>query len=233
MISIIIPALNEEKNLKTLLESIKNQDSFGDYEIILADAGSEDKTISVAKSYNCIVVRGGLPARGRNEGSKIAKGEWLVFLDADTILPQAFFKNSFLEIEKRGLQIASCQWTTISGNKKSDFYLNLFYNKPVLFLENILPHGADGIFIKKEIFEKIGRFDESVKLAEDHYMVRQAAKIARFGIIRSSKVLVSERRFQIDGWIRTGIKYLLCELHMIFWGPVRSNIFNYKFNHYK
>ena len=63
MLSIVIPALNEEKYLPLLLESIKRQ-SFFDYEIILADAGSKDKTIEIAKKYNCVIVGGGLPANG-------------------------------------------------------------------------------------------------------------------------------------------------------------------------
>ena len=71
-LSIITPTLNEEKFLLVLLESIKNQ-SFNDLEIIVADAGSRDKTMEMAKSFGCQIVKGGLPAKGRNEGAKIAK----------------------------------------------------------------------------------------------------------------------------------------------------------------
>ena len=233
MLSIIIPALNEQENLKNLLDSIKVQGDFGDYEIIVADAGSKDKTKEVAIAYNCIICQGGLPAKGRNEGAKIAKGDWILFLDADTMLPKNFFVNTFKEVNERNLSIASYKLLPTSNNKKATFYLNFFYNWPIEFLQNILPHGADGILIKKNIFEKVNGFDESVKLAEDHYMIRLACKIGKFGIIKNSSVYISERRFVTDGWVRTGIKYLLCELHMIFLGPVKSNIFNYKFNHYK
>ena len=52
MISIIIPTLNEEKYLPLLLSSIKKQ-NFNDYEIIIADAGSDDKTLEIVKNYNC------------------------------------------------------------------------------------------------------------------------------------------------------------------------------------
>ncbi len=231
MISIIIPALNEENNLKRLLESIKKQ-GFFNYEIIVADAGSEDKTKEIALAYKCIVIKGGLPAKGRNEGAKIAKGETLFFLDADTLLQDNFLNNSISEFENRKLEIASFRLLPISNDKKAKIFLDLFYNIPIIILEKLLPHAATGIIIKKNIFEKVGGFDEDIKLSEDHYMARRAQKIAKFGLIRSAKLLISDRRFKKDGWLKTGIKYLFCELHMIFIGPVKSDIFKYKFNHY-
>ncbi len=69
MLSIIIPTLNEEKWLLFILESIKHQ-NFKNYEIIVADAGSRDKTIAIAKHYGCEIVPGGCPAAGRNNGAK-------------------------------------------------------------------------------------------------------------------------------------------------------------------
>ena len=234
MISIIIPALNEEKYLPLLLKSIKDQNFF-DYEIILADAGSKDKTIEIAKKYGCRVVPGGLPAKGRNEGAKVAKGEILFFLDADAILPSNFFEKSLVEFEKRNLDIASFCLTLIPKKWFSSFLINVFYNYPIVLLGKLLPHAAMGIFIKKELFEKIGGFDEEIKLAEDHYLARQAVKMfkARFGIIKSSKLFVSNRRFKTDGWVSTGWKFFVCELYLIFIGPVKSDIFKYKFGHYK
>ena len=82
ILSIIIPTYNEEEYLPVLLESIKKQ-SFKDYEIIVADANSTDRTREIAESYGCIVVDGGLPAAGRNNGAKVATGEYLLFLDSD------------------------------------------------------------------------------------------------------------------------------------------------------
>lgn len=233
MISIIIPTLNEEKYLPLLLESIKKQ-KFFDYEIILADAGSQDKTLEIAKKYNCIIIKGGLPAKGRNEGAKIAKGEILFFLDADTVLPERFFEKSLDEFQKRNLELASFCLVPLPNNRFSAFLVDIFYNQPIILLETALPHAATGILVKKYLFEKLGGFDEDVKLAEDHDLARRAKNIfgARLGIIRSTEIFVSDRRFKTDGWLSTGIRYLLCELHLIFIGPVKSDIFNYKFNHY-
>ena len=90
MLSIIIPAYNEEKYLPRLLRCIKEQ-TYKDYEIIIADANSTDKTRQIAKKYGCKIAKGGLPAVGRNNGAKIAKGDILLFLDAD-----AKFNKNFL-----------------------------------------------------------------------------------------------------------------------------------------
>ena len=124
MLSIITPTLNEEKYLQLLLVSIKKQD-LSDYEIIIADAGSTDKTIEIAKKYNCIVIAGGLPARGRNEGAKIAKGDILFFLDADTVLPDYFFHKALKEFGERKLDLASFCLIPLPKNKWSAFALNL------------------------------------------------------------------------------------------------------------
>jgi glycosyltransferase involved in cell wall biosynthesis len=234
MISIIIPALNEEKYLPLLLESIKSQ-GFKDCEIIIADAGSKDKTLEIAKRYGCIVVPGGLPGKGRNEGAKVAKGDIIFFVDSDIILPEYFFDKSMAEFNKRELDIASFCLIPLPISRKAYFFMNFFYNQPMIVLEKILPHAAMGILVKKDFFEKLKGFDESIKLAEDMDFARRAKYKfkANFGIIRSVKIFCSDRRFKEDGWFATGIKFLLCELYMIFIGPVRSDIFKYKFDHHK
>jgi len=124
-LSIIIPALNEENNLPGLLNSLKEQ-SFSDYEIIIADAGSKDGTAAIAKKYGCKIVPGGLPAKGRNEGAKIAKGDILFFLDADTVLPDNFFEKAIAEFNDRQLELASFCLIPSPKNKISSFFLNIF-----------------------------------------------------------------------------------------------------------
>ena len=234
MLSVIVPTLNEEEYLPLLLESIKKQD-FDDYEIILADAGSTDKTLEIAEKYNCKIIPGGSPARGRNEGAKVANGELLFFCDADVVLPDNFFKKAIAEFKDRNLELASFCLVPLPKNKFSTFLLNIFYNQPIVLLESALPHAATGIFFKKDLFDKSGGFDEDVKLAEDHYLARRTIKLfkAKFGIIKSTEIFVSDRRFKADGWISVAVRYFLCELHLIFIGPVKSDIFKYKFGHYK
>jgi glycosyltransferase involved in cell wall biosynthesis len=232
MLSIIIPSLNEERFIGRVLESIKNQ-NLKDYEIIVADAGSKDQTIKIAKKYGCRIVKGGLPARGRNNGAKAARGNLLLFIDADCFVPKNCLKMSLEEYEKRRLDISTFMLLPDNKSGIRTICMNLLYNYPILMLEKILPHGAMGILVDRNVFNRLNGFDETIKLAEDHDLIRRAAKIGRFGIIRVCKILISYRRFETDGWLKTYAKFLLCELHMIFLGPVRSDIFRYKFNHYR
>src|SRR5581483_4306905 len=201
MLSIIIPTLNEEKYLPLLLESIKKQ-AFTDYEIIVADAGSSDETLQIAKQYDCIVISGGLPAKGRNNGAKVAKGDLLFFIDADTVLPDRFFEKSLQEFKARALGLGSFCLVPLPHYWFSRAFLTIFYNQPIVLLESALPHAAVGIITTKEIFEKLGGFDLDVKLAEDHYLARRAKEVfgVKCGIIRSTEIFISDRRFRTDGW---------------------------------
>jgi len=227
LLSIIIPTLNEQNFLPLLLDSIKKQ-SFSDYEIIVADAGSEDKTVEIAKNYGCQVVAGGLPAKGRNEGAKVAQGDLFLFLDADTILPQNFLKNALKEFQKRKLKVASCFLQPWGEKNFLKFLYNLFYNWPALILEKIFPYGSGFIMVKKEIHQKISGFDEEIKLSEDVFYIRRASKFGKFRMLRSNKIFYSQRRFEKEGWIRTCLKYYFGYLHTYFFGPVKSDIFKNK-----
>ena len=99
-LSIIIPTWNEEKYLPRLLDCIRNQ-TYKNYEIIVADANSKDNTRKIAKKFGCRITNGGLPAVGRNNGAKIAKGYFLIFIDADVQIENDFLENSVNEINKK------------------------------------------------------------------------------------------------------------------------------------
>lgn len=114
--SIIIPTYNEEEYLPTLLDSIKKQ-NFDDYEIIIADANSTDRTREIAEEYGCIIVDGGMPAVGRNNGAKVAKGDYLLFLDSDLKLTDDYLRDVLYEFQMERLGIAITQMKPLS--KKS------------------------------------------------------------------------------------------------------------------
>ena len=234
MLSIIIPTLNEEKYLSNLLISIKKQNFRGNFEIIVADGGSKDKTVNIAKRFGCKIVDGGKsPAVGRNKGVQIAKGNLLLFLDADCILPKNSLKTALEEFKNRDLDIASFCLKPKSKRKIHKFFYEVFYNWIILFSEKILAHGSQAILVKKEIFEKTGGFDEKIKFAEDHAFVRKARKIGKFGILRKTWVLSSIRRFEKEGWVPLYSKYVLAEIYMILFGDIKKDIFKYKFGHFK
>ena len=92
MISIVIPALNEEKLLPDCLNSLKKQNWKGDFEIVVVDNGSTDNTVSVAKAFKVDVVsclKKGV-AFARQAGAETARGEIIVQVDADTVYPSGW-----------------------------------------------------------------------------------------------------------------------------------------------
>ena len=197
--SIIIPTYNEEEYLPVLLKSIKKQD-FSDYEIIVADANSTDKTRDIAKDYGCIVVDGGLPAVGRNNGAKVAKGEYLMFLDSDLELTDEYLRNVLYEFQNEHLGIAITQMLPMS-NKIEDKLFHDFANQFMISVEKIKPHGAGcyGIIAKRKLHEECGGFDESLTFGEDTDYIERLAKKEPFRVLRNAKIGVSTRRLEEEG----------------------------------
>lgn len=223
MLSIIVPTLNEEKYLPLLLKEIKKQ-NFNDGEVIVADAGSKDKTVQIAQDFGCQVVAGGLPAKGRNQGAQAAKGDLFLFMDADNIfLPKNFLKRLVAEFEKRKLAVAS--FPIYPQGTLIDKIFYSFYNNFVNLTK--IPHATNSVLVKKDVFEKVGGFQEEIKIAEDHYFAKKAAKFGKFGFIKTEPVLTSARRFKKDGRSKTYLKYLLAGIYMVLFGPVKISIFKY------
>lgn len=224
LVSVVIPAKNEEANIGRLLKQLRKQ-SFKDIEIIVADAKSDDRTREIATSLGAVVVNGGLPGAGRNLGAEAAAGDMLLFLDADAVLPSKHFLRDMLkEMRRRQFDVAAVDVKPLNGTWLQRLTYR-FYNRYVRIAGKRLPH-AVGVcmFAKRYIHEGIGGFDETVTLAEDMHYARQASQIGEFGILKSHAILTPMRRWEKDGWLSTVWKYLYTELHMVFKGPVRGNV---------
>ncbi len=226
-ISIIIPTFNEEKYLPKLLKSIENQTQLP-AEVIVADAFSLDRTRQIARNWGCKIVNGGIPPKARNNGAVIASQSLLLFLDADVVLPRRFLEDTFAEMTQRKLDIASCYVKPISS-LKIDAILHNMVNYYFKITHKFMPHVPGFcIFARKSIHQKIKGFDENLVLAEDHDYVQRAKKVGKFAYLNSYKIPVSVRRLNHDGRLNIALKYIAVELHLIFIGKVRKDIFNYK-----
>ncbi|OIO52144.1 glycosyl transferase family 2 [Candidatus Uhrbacteria bacterium CG_4_10_14_0_8_um_filter_58_22] len=231
MLSIVIPTYNEEKYLPFLLRSIRAQTD-RDCEIIVADNRSTDRTREIAGQFGAQVVDGGMPSGGRNRGAAVANGDVVLFLDADVILPDPkFIEDTVAEFRRRGLGAATCRVEPLS-DRRVDHYLHEAFNYFMWVTSAVYPH-APGfcIFARKDLHERIGGFDEEVKLAEDHDYVERAGKVAKFGILKSHKIPVSVRRLDRDGRLKTAFKYAAAELHLRTRGPIKTDLFRYGFGH--
>lgn len=234
-VSIVIPAKNEEAVLPGLFETIKAQD-FRDYEVILADAGSTDRTREIAAAYGVRVVEGGMPGPGRNRGAEAALGDIVIFADADIEFPNASYLTDVVaEFEAREADVATCMLNPMS-DKLPDRFGHAFYNHYTKLTERVLPHAPGSCIIaKRSVHEAIGGFDERVVFAEDMEYVQRAHKLGyRFRVMLSQPVNVSVRRLDRDGRLSIAAKYLYGEFYMRVKGPFVDRMpFEYEFANFQ
>lgn len=233
ILSIIIPTYNEEEYLPVLLESIKQQD-FSDYEIIVADADSKDNTVKIAEEYGCIVVEGGIPAVGRNNGAKVAKGDYLLFLDSDLKLTEDYLAKVIYEFKMERLGIAITQMKPLS-KKTEDKLLHDLANLFMISVEKIKPHGAGcyGIIAKRELHERCGGFNEELTFGEDTEYIERLAKKERFKVLRNAKIGVSTRRLEEEGLATLAKQYGESTVNDFLGIRTEASDLNYGFDHGK
>ena len=232
-LSIIIPTWNEEDYLPKLLGCLKKQ-AFKNYEIIVADANSTDKTRQIARKYGCKIANsGGHPGIGRNNGAKKAKGKILLFLDADVKVESNFLENAVNEINNRDIDVAGTRIYPLSNKIIDKIFLGIFnfwISATQKFYQNAF---GGGIFCKKKLHEKINGFDETIKLSEDMDYVKRAGKFGKFRILKSVKIGFSMRRYDNEGRLKVGLKLLLSVFHRIFLGEIKSDVFKYEMKYKK
>lgn len=232
-LSIIIPTYNEEKYISHLLKSIEEQ-NFKDYEVIIADANSSDDTVAIAQSYNCKIVEGGLPAFGRNQGAEIAKGKYLLFLDADSVLTPNYLELALKEFEENDLGIAITQiipTSTSLVDRISHSLANFLLRK----VESIKPHGAGcyGIITTKDLHDQVGGFDEDLDFGEDTDYIERIGSISSFKVLRRPRLLISTRRLEKEGRKNTAYKYAKSTLYQFAGRKINAEELNYEFGHYQ
>ncbi|MEM5875370.1 MAG: glycosyltransferase [Candidatus Aenigmatarchaeota archaeon] len=215
LISVIIPTLNEEKYIENTLLSLKWQNFKLPFEIIVSDSNSKDRTVSIAKKYadKIVITKEKGIAKGRNIGAKYARGKYLVFLDADTILLPNALEELYKEIRKRENSLISLP--VLPYNFDATFVLYyLFYNifsKTTLKLKN--PQVAGMIMCcKRKDFIKVGGFEEKNIIIEDYEFSKKIKNLGKVKILDTTIALTSPRRIRKWGKLRGAIKYLLLYL---------------------
>lgn len=195
-ISVIIPTLNEAP---TIIQTLSWVRAAGSCEVVVVDGGSCDGTLEAARPLADILLSS---ARGRacqmNSGARVATGEVLLFLHADTMLPQNF----------PGLLRDALQDSTVLGGR-FDIRLNAvgWSFRMIETLMNVrsrltrIATGDQAIFVRRDAFEALGGFPE-LELMEDVELSRRLKHMGKVACLRS-QVVTSARRWQRDGIFRT------------------------------
>ncbi|HVP35923.1 MAG TPA: polysaccharide deacetylase family protein [Terriglobales bacterium] len=232
-ISVIVPALNEEKFIEACIRSVQSQD-FKDYELIVVDNGSTDKTSEVARKLGATVVyepRVGLP-RARETGRKIANGEILLYIDADTVVPTEFLSkiSEFLDKHREVAAVTTPfffydgDWKTNVLNKSAfKVFCPLYFMVLDVFH---LPKSLLGstFAVRKHILEKIGGFNTNIKFyGEDTDLSIRISKEGPIAFLPDLYSSTSARRYLSQGLLKTQSIYLFYHFSLIlrFYLPVR------------
>lgn len=203
MLSIIICTLNEQYYLPKLLDSLSSQQDAPDFEVIVVDAGSEDETAKVALKYAESMPyplhfedfnhRG--VARQRNHGAVLAQFDYLLFLDADVVLPVDFLQNAMTEIVARSIQVAGTRIYAAETHRGYRVAYAVYSHTylPLVRMFNPVIHGCS-IFVTQKLHHRIGGFKEGITF-EDFRYGQDAAAFVRPVLLKKSFVRTSARRF--------------------------------------
>ena len=234
--SIIIPTLNEEKFVGKLLDDLTKQ-KYKNFEVIIADAYSEDKTLEEVQRFDSVLtiskiikITGRNVSKQRNRGAQSAKAPYLVFIDADARIKSNFLQKlaTYIALHKGLLFIPAF---SVSRNN-SQLSMVIDFTNALINLSNKIgnPFSTGGsMILEKNFFHIIGGFPEDVPLSEDHLLVKNAYKYgvsAKF--LSKIPVKFSLRRFKREGKLEMLYKYTKSTLYFLAKGKVDKKIIEYE-----
>jgi glycosyltransferase involved in cell wall biosynthesis len=242
-ISIIIPVLQEEKILKhTLLNYTNELRKKYNFEVIVSDGGSTDKSIEISELYADVVIQSnGIKqniSQGRNAGAKIARGDILIFINADTLPKDIYFFFSFIEKWIKGetkytnSDALACKVTVdpqIILLKDRIFY---FIHNCYVRLLNALGIGmgrGECQIVKRDMFFLVGGYNETIVAGEDFDFYRRISKSGNVSFVKEIIVCESPRRFRKYGYLKIILQWTLNAISVLLkgksisedWEPVR------------
>jgi glycosyltransferase involved in cell wall biosynthesis len=238
MISIIIPTYNEEKAVEKTIRQFSALTI--PHEVIISDSQSTDQTVAIAKPLADNVVL--LPpdkersaSCGRNNGAAAASGEFLVFMDCDTFIPDpdAFFAAALDEFKKDPKLVGISARIEVDEPVRTlnDAAVSALMNAWFALLNNVFRVGmASGKFqmVRAATFKKTGGFDERLFTAEDVDFFGRLARFGRTKIVWQLAVFHPGRRFHQRGawrtlflWMMNAVMFWLYKKPSSDWEPVR------------
>lgn len=223
--SVIIPTLNEEKFLPNLLQSLVEQ-TYKDFEVIVVDGKSKDRTVIVAESFKkklsirvIVCDRASLPMQ-RNRGARLGRGEWLVFVDADSVLlPYCFSRvTAFITNTDEKPPSFFTTWfrpdSELSGDAMVTLFANLMIEVSIITHRPLAPGPLS--LVHRDIFTRAGGYDEGLSFGEDQDLSRRINELGiSLRILRETLFVLSLRRVRKEGKLKTIQTYALGALSVL------------------
>lgn len=201
--SIIIPTLNEEKSLPATLNRLKAAKPSFPVEIIIADGGSTDRTLEIATAHGCTTVHcTSGRARQLNAGARIARGDYLWFLHADTLPPPDWPQQ--LQLAKRTKSVAAFPIKFDHAGPYSPLRLFAWMSR---FDVDAFRFGDQTLFVAATEFRAVNGYREDLSLLEDNDIVRRLRKGGSTLKVLNGHVVTSARRYHRHGIIFTQVVY--------------------------
>lgn len=225
-ISIIIPTYNEEKNIRRTLLKLNNQTlPREDYEIIVVDGNSIDKTCEIAEQMGARIIkqkRKGI-AGARTDGFLLANTEFIATTDADCIVPNRWLENFLEDFQDPRVVAVTGPTGPIEKTWKSRFFYFFIrcFNQILVFFNLQGPAGTNCAF-RKSAFLKCGgyRFYPYVDDVEIAFRIKKLGKI--FYDFRSF-VNISVRRLEKEGYLPLILKWLKGDFYLLIGKEVKSS----------
>lgn len=177
IVSVVLPAFNEEETIEKAITSIKNQNYDNNLvEIIVVDNNSTDRTRTIAENQSVRVhfLEHGPVGKVRNTGAELAKGRILFFLDADCIAPNDWIRNGVSQIIKNENIVLGGGYELRKEPKALEKLWLLDGPNGALLPKDLL---GGSIAISKSTFKKAGGFDETVTSGEDSLLSKSLRKL--------------------------------------------------------
>ena len=205
LVSIIVPVLNEAKNITRLISSLQGLE--GDKEIIISDGGSEDNTRELAEKFNVTVISS-KPGRAyqMNAGANISHGQVLWFVHADSKVSSSSLHdiNNAINDGAAGGFFKLRFYDSDSDDKFMNFIARTSHTRAKNFC---LIFGDQGLFLRRDIFNELGGFAD-IDLMEDWEISRRLTKLHKDGKIFALDTIIktSARRYITHGRFKTWLK---------------------------
>lgn len=200
-VSIVIPTLNEEKYLPRLLKSIMVQKATCKFETIIVDGFSSDRTVDVAREFGAtvLIVKSNI-AEARNIGGLYAKGRFILFLDADTVIPQGFLnKLKHLLDDRVKCVIFRPEPLEYAGSLSARIGYTLGWILCRLRLTNPC---YMGLAIERSVFTNRGGFDTRLVYSEDLDFLWKISRTVKVYHPKQLSIYSSTRRWMKNGKLR-------------------------------